>query len=144
MLSKNKILTRDNLALRQKVDDKTVQHLFFNCVVVQVIWSELSVVFGLNIDNSFEGVAGKWLSNKRFCVFNIVSSATLSSIWKLRNIFVFQHGSWVGMHVFWNMLASQLRPWEILCPEGRKQEFQMVVQMVEQVARRPGRLKASG
>ena len=47
LLSKNKILTRDNLALRQKVDDKscvfceekeTVNHLFFECVVAKLIW----------------------------------------------------------------------------------------------------------
>ena len=44
------MLTRDNLSVRQKVDDKfyvfcseleTVNHLFFECVVAKVMWSIL-------------------------------------------------------------------------------------------------------
>lgn len=42
LLSKNKVLTRDNLGLRRKVEDpsclfckESVEHLFFGCVVAK-------------------------------------------------------------------------------------------------------------
>jgi hypothetical protein len=53
LLSKNKILTRDNLSIRKKLDDmiylfclekELVQHLFFDCVVAKQMWVHLSEV----------------------------------------------------------------------------------------------------
>ena len=57
LLSKNKLLTRDNLAKRRNVDDKTcvfcsepesIYHLFFECRVVKRLWCELSECLSLN------------------------------------------------------------------------------------------------
>ena len=85
LLSKNKVLTRDNLAKRQKVDTEsclfcneheTAQHLFFDCVVAQLLWVEISQAINLNI-KSFIDVGAKWLSNKKFAAVNIMSSASL-------------------------------------------------------------------
>jgi hypothetical protein len=55
LLSKNKLLTRDNLGKRRRVDDKTclfcnelesVHHLFYECVVARRIWEAISEVVG--------------------------------------------------------------------------------------------------
>ena len=125
LLSKNKVLTRDNLVKRQKVDDlsclfceesESVNHLFFECVVARQIWRDIADVLNIKIESSYESIAGKWLSQKKFCLVNMVSSAVLWSIWKLRNFFVFQHGSWVGMPMFWSRLVIQLEMWVIHCP----------------------------
>ena len=51
LLSKNKILTRTNLAKRKKLDDlsclfcsetESVHHLFFDCCVAKCMWSVLA------------------------------------------------------------------------------------------------------
>jgi hypothetical protein len=51
LLSKNKLLTRDNLDKRRELDDKTslfceeqesVHHLFFDCVVAKQVWLVVS------------------------------------------------------------------------------------------------------
>uniref|UniRef100_A0A0A8Y3J5 Reverse transcriptase zinc-binding domain-containing protein n=1 Tax=Arundo donax TaxID=35708 RepID=A0A0A8Y3J5_ARUDO len=74
LLSKNRVLTRDNLAKRQFVNDKTclfcseedtVFHLFFGCVVSARMWNELSEVVGFKLDPNFENVAKLWLSQKK-------------------------------------------------------------------------------
>jgi hypothetical protein len=55
LLTKNKILTRDNLSKRKKLDDITclfctefesVRHLFFECCVAQNIWETISDMLG--------------------------------------------------------------------------------------------------
>jgi hypothetical protein len=55
LLSKNKLLTRDNLEKRKGVDDKTclfcneretVHHLFYDCVVANRVWEAISEVVG--------------------------------------------------------------------------------------------------
>ena len=85
LLSKNKVLTRDNLAKRQKVDTEsclfcneheTAQHLLFYCVVAQLLWVSVLQTINLNI-KSFIDVGAKWLSNKKFAAVNIMSSASL-------------------------------------------------------------------
>jgi hypothetical protein len=51
LVSNNKILTRDNLAKRQPVQDKrclfcseleTVEHIFFECEIVKNVWAVVS------------------------------------------------------------------------------------------------------
>lgn len=69
-------------------------HLFFDCVVAKQTWCLISEVVGVDLGDSFESIGTCWLSNKRHLVTNIVSSATLWSIWKLRNDLCFQNGAW--------------------------------------------------
>jgi hypothetical protein len=54
LVSKNKLVTRDNLEKRRRVDDKSclfcsedesTHHLFFDCVVAEQAWNVLSEVF---------------------------------------------------------------------------------------------------
>jgi hypothetical protein len=88
-MSKNKLLTRDNLVKRRRVDDLTclfcgenelINHLFFQCIVAKRIWSLISEAVGFKIGSSFESMANSWLCNKRFGVVNIVSSTMYWSL----------------------------------------------------------------
>jgi hypothetical protein len=63
LLFKNKVLTRDNVAIRQHVDNKTClfcaeletsQDIFFECVVAKRMWSEISNLLGRQIGLSFD------------------------------------------------------------------------------------------
>jgi hypothetical protein len=57
LLSKSKLLTRENLAKRRNVDDKicifcsepeSIHHLFFDCCVAKILWTELTEYLDLN------------------------------------------------------------------------------------------------
>jgi hypothetical protein len=80
-LFKNKVLTRDNLAKRQKVEvasylfcneNENNQHLFFDCLVARKMWFMISQAIGLEIGASFDSIGAKWLSNKKIlcCEYN--------------------------------------------------------------------------
>ena len=87
LLSRRQNLTRDVLESREKhLEDNTCpfcseretsHHLFFECVVAKQVWAIISELLGLEIGSDFESVGSRWLSNKRFLVHNMFSSATL-------------------------------------------------------------------
>jgi hypothetical protein len=151
LLSNNKNLTRDNLAKRQQVDDKTCPfcgelesslHLFFECVVARQMWGRISSVVGRVIGSSFESIGICWLSNKKFLNINIISSAALWALWKLRNDLCFQNKMWRSMQDLLMRVASLAQNWTILCPEEKKEElsffFHLAVNLVGKKARSTG------
>jgi hypothetical protein len=86
LLSKNKLLTRTNLAKRRKLEDlsclfcsetETVHHLFFDCCVANGVWSVLADILNLSGNCNYEYVASLWLANKKFMLANVVNAATL-------------------------------------------------------------------
>ncbi|TVU21933.1 hypothetical protein EJB05_31604, partial [Eragrostis curvula] len=65
LLSKNKVLTRDNLGSKKKLNDETclfcsekesVFHLFFDCVVARKMWVDISEVLDKNVGENFESI----------------------------------------------------------------------------------------
>jgi uncharacterized membrane protein (UPF0182 family) len=149
LVSKNKILTRDNLAKRQEVNDKTcvfcteletVNHILFECVVMKHFWSLLSSCLKVDIGPNYESVAGKWLCNKRFGVVNMFAAAAMWSSWKLRNFFVFQFGSWVGISMMWNRFIPMVTQWIVLCPDQRKEEYREILRSLQVEASKCGRI----
>lgn len=117
LLGKNKVLTRDNLAKRQGVEVDTClfcdekescNHLFFECTVAKCMWEHISLVVG-ELGASFESIGSKWLSNKKFVAVNIISSAALWGLWKLRNEICFQNTGWRDMkHLLSRILGTEL------------------------------------
>ena len=98
LLSNNRLLTRDNLAKRREVNDRTclfcgenesITHLFFQCCVAKLVWDAVSDWLNRRVGNDFESVASLWLSNKRHMVCNIISSVVMWVLWKLRNSLCF-------------------------------------------------------
>jgi hypothetical protein len=83
MLVNNRTLTRDNLAKRKKVDDRSclfcseeesVQHLFFDCAVAKQCWCIISRILNIRIEESLIDIGKLWLSNKKHTV-NVFASA---------------------------------------------------------------------
>ena len=85
----NRALTRDNLAKRRKVEDESclfcldkesIHHLFFECVVAKQCWIIISEATGCSVIENMVDVGKLWLSNKRNCVLNMITSAVIWSI----------------------------------------------------------------
>lgn len=146
LLSKNKLLTRDDVEKRKSIDceeclfcaeKETIQHLFFECVVARKIWSDLANVLKVNIGLNFESVASKWLCDKKNLVVNMFSSALMWSLWKLRNSLCFQNGSWQSSRALWCQIIRMARSWEILCPLKQQEAFPCVLQRIQLMASSP-------
>jgi hypothetical protein len=146
LVSKNKLLTRDNLRKRTKVEDpsclfcsenETVHHMLFGCVVSGKAWRMVPDVLGIKMGKDYESIAKLWLCNKRYGVTNIVSSALCWSIWKLRNGLCFQGAPWTGMRTLWQRMVSLLRCWKVLVPLKLMPEFKNVCSALEKMAWSP-------
>jgi hypothetical protein len=57
LLSNNRLLTRDNLERRQKLDNniclfcdekESIEHMFFSCVVARQVWLVVSEIVGFS------------------------------------------------------------------------------------------------
>ena len=146
LLSKNKLLTRDNLSLRRKVDDQSflfcmenesVHHLFFGCVVAKQLWVYVSEVIGKDVGSSFESIGSLWLSNKRFLVANMFCSAALWGLWKLRNSLCYQGCLWKGVKILIQHVVNMLQNWRLLCPKEKLLEFNQKLEKLRNIATRP-------
>jgi hypothetical protein len=151
LLSNNKNLTRDNLAKKQHVEDKTclfcgesetAQHLFFMCVVAKQMWIRISEVVSRDVGVCFESIGLCWLSEKKFLTINMITSAALWALWKLRNEMCFQNRAWRNMGRLLMRVVSLIQNWIILCPEGRREElktYSMQLMLSGKKARNPGK-----
>lgn len=86
LLVNNRTTTRDNLAKRKKLDDKsclfcceeeTVQHLFFVCAVAKQCWFILSQILNIRLEEPLVDTGNLWLSHEKFLVVNIFISVVL-------------------------------------------------------------------
>jgi hypothetical protein len=120
LLYKNKTLTRDNLAKRREVLDKTclfcnepesVCHLFFECCVANRLWPVTTEILNLRSDWNFEVLATFWIANKRHAFTNIISSAVIWCLWNVCNKMCLQGLTWTGerMVLLWIVKASRPR-----------------------------------
>jgi hypothetical protein len=89
LLGNAKVLTRDNLAKRRHVDDKSclfcnetesVNHIFFECCVAKLMWEMVAEMTDLSVIADFESMAKGWLKRKSFSCLNVVSAAVVWSI----------------------------------------------------------------
>ena len=150
LLSKNRNLTRDVLESRGKLledntclfctERETSHHLFFDCVVARNMWCVISELLNLDIGSDFESIGGKWLSNKRFLIPNMCTSASLWCLWKLRNDMHFQNIRWRSMEVLLLKIAGTLQNWIILCPGNMKDSLSSLVEKLRKNASRPQRI----
>lgn len=141
-LSKNKVLTRDNLAKRRKVEDpccllclenESVQHLFFDCVVASHCWSIISKITGYTVGIDLAVIGKFWLSNKKFCVLNMITSAVFWNIWKLRNELLFQNIGWRSMDILLYKIAGTLQSWVVLCPVEKRDILHQAVEKIKEI-----------
>jgi hypothetical protein len=99
-------MTSDNPRIRGMVkhiecemckEFEIVEHLIFECVVSRLLWEDVYEVFNIHVTD-FEFDASKWLCNKKFLHFNLVSSAVLSGLWINRNNLVFNKVVWMNIN----------------------------------------------
>ena len=73
LLSKNKLMTRDNLRKRHIIkpldcvyclEQESCSHLFFECIVAKHIWAHIEEYFSSQIGSSFESVPDSGLLPK--------------------------------------------------------------------------------
>jgi hypothetical protein len=124
LLFKNETLTRDNLAKKQNVNDKTClfceeletcHHLFFDCVIEKEMRSRISRVVGREIGSPLESIGAYLLSNRKFITLNMISAAALWAISKLRNDLCFQNLAWRNLGVLLMRVVVMVQNWTISC-----------------------------
>jgi hypothetical protein len=54
-------------------------------VVAKLMWESISSLVGRDMGRNFESIGVCWLSSKSFISINVITSAALRVIWKLRN-----------------------------------------------------------
>jgi uncharacterized membrane protein len=120
----NKITTRDNLKKRNLNKPKTcvchesVQHLFFDCIVARLIWSEIAAFFGKLIGANLDSLAHYWIANDNHAALNSICIAMLWSIWSLINDIIFNGVTWLSMKHIWWIILRTTRTWRILFKES--------------------------
>jgi hypothetical protein len=62
---------------------------------------------------NFESIASKWLCNKKFLHFNLVTSAFLWGLWINRNNLVFNKVTWINNKQVRRLVLSLLRDWKV-------------------------------
>ena len=92
------------------------------------------------MDANFENIAAKWISNKRFLVRNMFSSAVLWGIWKLRNSLCFQGIEWRNGNQLWKIVIGMLNNWKCLCKEEDTQFFMEMLNKIQKLSDRPERI----
>jgi hypothetical protein len=108
---------------------ESVLHLFFDCVVSNLIWKILGCVFPGSHISSIDALSTAWLSGDPIC--NIVATAFLVSLWKTRNEMCFQGKKWSSMLVVWDRATSTLRRWRPIYKESRSRLLDMNLQLLD-------------
>jgi hypothetical protein len=152
LMTKNKMLTGDNLGKRRKLEDRTclfcsenetIAHLFFGCVVARQAWTLISDVFHIQIGVDYESMAKHWLCNKKYGIINVFSSALCWGLWKLKNSMCFQGVAWLGMKLVWQTVIPMLRCWKILTPVKDLAGYEAALSSLEKMSWRPERIALS-
>jgi hypothetical protein len=132
VLSKAKVLTRDNLAKRKDLDDKSclfcnesesISHLFFDCCVAKVTWENVSEVCDRILGTDFESIAKLWFQDKKLKAIDIATTVTLWALWIFWNELCFQDVRWTGGGVILGKIANMLRDWKLLAKEEEARQL---------------------
>jgi hypothetical protein len=86
--------------------------------------------------NNIVDVGKYWLSSKIYIVVNMVTSAVIWSIWKLRNELCFQKIGWKSMEVLLLKILGILKSWVVLCPRNKKEILSGYIEEIKELARR--------
>jgi hypothetical protein len=92
-------------------------------------------IFGEPSD--YESVARLWVANKKYLVTNVISSAVLWSLWKLRNDICFQGVVWLGMRMVLIRITKMLRGWLSMYKQEVAVVLEELIVKMEELSRRP-------
>jgi hypothetical protein len=106
------------------------------------MWLEIAECVDQNIGSCFESIGKLCLSNKKFVVTNIITSAALWGLWKLRNSFCFQVAQWRDVNFLLQKITGLVHKWKLLCPGQHSMELEMRLNRLQDAAKKFGRLTA--
>ena len=101
------------------------------------VWKLVAEVIGVNIGSDYESVAKLWVANKKHVVTNVISSAVLWSLWKLRNEICFQGVFWLGTKMVLIRIAKMLRGWFSMFKREIGVLLESRIVRMEELSRRP-------
>jgi hypothetical protein len=149
LLANNKVLTRDNLAKRRNVDDKTclfckeyetVHHLFFECCVAQLMWENVADITGFPTVIEFATLGKFWVLGRKYAEFNVLSSVVIWTLWKTRNNLCFLGERWSRLEALLIRCANMVRRWTLLSKPGEVMNLESWTHELERRGTRPLRL----
>jgi hypothetical protein len=148
LLSKNKLLTRDNLERRKNLDDPTCLfgsekesvHHIFGCVVPNRVWEVVSQVIGVQTGWDFESVARLGFIIKNL-VLPMLSLQSVLEHLEAKECYFFQGVTWLGMKMVWQRVLSLLRCWKILIPLRMATGFDDAITVLEKTVLKPEQLR---
>ena len=82
-----------------------------------------------------------WVANKKFLVPNVISSAVLWSLWKLRNEICFQGVVWLGMRMVLIRITKMLRGWLSLFKQEVAVVLEGLIVKMEELSRCPAQIE---
>lgn len=150
LLSKNRALTRDNLAKRRPVNDpsylfcienESIMHLFFDCFVAKYVCGVISEFLNQVIGGDFESIARFWVAHKRHILTNAITSAVTWLLWKLRNEMCFQGVTWTSMKKVLMRIARMIRRWGPLYTVDVQLQVEECARRLEERASSPPQLQ---
>jgi hypothetical protein len=149
----NKIMTRDHLEKRKMnkplhcvfcSEHGNVQHLFFDCTVAKLVWTQISLFFNLQVGTSMLSVASRWVAGKKLDMLNFVSAAVLWALWKHRNNIVFNGVCWISLKQMWSLLLNTIRKWCLLFGEHMLERIDAFCVHIQTLLREPHLIRWKG
>jgi hypothetical protein len=98
------------------------------------VYPDLNTVFGLTHRDNLAEIGKFWLSEKKHGLLNIITSAVLWCIWKLRNEFCFQNVGWRSIETLLFRIGGLLQNWVILCQLEKKELLKVFVVKIKGAA----------
>jgi hypothetical protein len=91
--------------------------IYSQCCVAKWFWKEVSEIINFPVGSDFESIGKLWLSDKRFKTVNVLTSAALWILWKIRNEMCFQGLRWTGTGILLRRLTQTLLDCRLLHKE---------------------------
>ena len=103
----------------------------FDFVVDQQVWILVAEIFNIDILSCFDRVMSFWHMHKENAVLNMVTTAALWSLWRLRNEFCFQGRKWRSVKCILAKLSCYLHQWKVLCDDGQATLLQRCILLLD-------------
>jgi hypothetical protein len=121
-------------------ENESVTHLFFSCCVAYNMWNAISEIVDIPLVRDFESLGRIWLKGKQFSAYNVLTTAVIWAIWKMRNNLCFQGVYWSKMEVLFYLCAKLIRRWALLSKQENSEKLELWASELERRSTRPPRL----
>jgi hypothetical protein len=98
-----------------------------------MIWADISEVTDNPLIVDFESMGTMWVRGKKARAFNVLTSAVVWAIWKLRNCMCFQGKCWSRVEAVLREVARLIRNWTMV---NRPEEIETLERWALELERR--------